>query len=185
MLAGAIAATLLLQGPSPNAVCVDLSGKTVTPLARKTTGQPKATVLIFYLAHCPISQKLTPEINRVHQEFASKGVKIYMVHEDLTLTNKEVASHAKEFGLKPPVVIDKWRAQMRVSAATISPEAVVYDQKLRMRYKGRINDLFYGLGKMRPKATTRDLRDAIAGVLTTNEGQLRRSEAIGCILPKI
>jgi hypothetical protein len=184
MLAGAIAATLLLQGPSPNAVCVDLSGKTVTPLARLKTGQPKAIVLIFYLAHCPISQKLTPEINRVHQEFSSKDVKFYLVHEDLTLTNKEVAFEAKSFGLKPTIVIDKWRTQMRSSGAKISPEAVVYDQNLRLRYRGRISDLFYGLGKMRSKATSRDLRDAIADVVAGKSFPIRQTEAIGCILPK-
>lgn len=184
MLAGALAITLLIQGrPAPSAMCVDLAGKSVAPLARQAK-PPKATVLIFYLAHCPISQKMTPEINRIHQEFTPKGVKVYMVHEDLTLSADEVAKEAKDFGLKPPVLIDKWRAQMKMSRVTISPEAVVYDHNMKAKYTGRISNLFYGLGKMRPKATSRDLRDAIAGVLAKKPVASPKTEAVGCILPK-
>ncbi|MBC8065629.1 MAG: redoxin domain-containing protein [Chlorobia bacterium] len=184
MLVGMIFSSLLLQGPRPEAVCVDLKGKTLIPLSRAQPNPPKATVLIFYLAHCPISQKLTPEINRIHKEFSAKGVKFYMVHEDLTLTSAEVAKEAKAFALTPPIVIDKWRSQKKMSGVMISPEAVVYDSKFQPRYKGRINDLFYGLGKMRPKARTRDLRDAIANVVAGKAPANSETQAIGCILPK-
>lgn len=163
---------------------MDLKGKTLIPLSRAQAKPPKATVLIFYLAHCPISQKLTPEINRIHHEFSARGVKIYMVHEDLTLTKAEVANEAKAFALAPTILIDKWRSQKKMSGVTISPEAVVYDSKFQPRYKGRINNLFYGLGKMRPKATSRDLRNAIASVLAGKAPTPSETQAIGCILPK-
>lgn len=127
---------------------------------------------------------MTPEINRIHKEFAGKGVKIYMIHEDLTLSNAEVSKEAKDFALLPPVLIDKWRAQMKVSGAKISPEAVIYDGQFRIQYQGRINDQFYGLGKMRPKITSRDLRDAVASVVEGKPVKVKKTEAIGCILPK-
>ncbi len=177
MLAGLLG-IILLSPPAPK--CVDLQGREVVPLQKPA---PKATVLIFYLAHCPISQKMTPEINRIHWEFASKGVRITMVHEDLALSAVEVAKEAKEFGLLPPVVIDKWRGQMKFSSAKISPEAVVYDSALKVRYRGRINDQFYALGKMRPKVTSRDLRDAIANVVAGKPVVQAKTEAVGCVLP--
>lgn len=181
MLAALLGITILGQGPAPVATCVDLKGNQVVPLQAKSK---KATVLIFYLAHCPISQKMTPEINRIYKEFSGKGAQFYMIHEDLTLSNQEVAKEAKDYSLLPPVLIDKWRTQMKISDAKTSPEAVVYDGQMRIQYQGRINDQFYGLGKMRPKVTSRDLRDAVASVVEGKPVRVKKTEAIGCILPK-
>lgn len=180
MLTALLGIALHQQVKTSVATCVDLDRKLVVPLEQ---GGSKATVLIFYMAHCPISQKMTPEINRIHNEFSSKGVRIYMVHEDLTLTAKEVRKEAKDFGLLPTVVIDTWRSQKKISGAKISPEAVVYDAKGKTVYQGRINDQFYGLGKMRPKVTQRDLQDAIASVVAGKPVKVSKTEAIGCVLP--
>jgi thiol-disulfide isomerase/thioredoxin len=183
MLISSVVAAMLL-GQKPEAACLDLKGNMVVPLQRSQQASTKATVLIFYLAHCPISQKLTPEINRLYQEFQPQGVKFFMVHEDLTLTNSEVKHEAVSFGLKPAIIVDKWKTQMKMSGATISPEAALYDSNMNLRYRGRINDLFYGLGKMRPKATQHDLRVAIKDVLLGKLKGIRETKAIGCILPK-
>jgi len=179
-----IAMAVLGQGPRPDAACIDLKGKQVVPLNRMANPTPQATVLIFYLAHCPIAQKMTPEINRLFKEFSPKGVQFYMIHEDATLSAKEVESEATAFGLLPQVLIDKWKTQMKVSGASTSPEAFVYNSTLRMTYRGRITDLFYGLGRMRPSATTHDLRDGILASLAGKSNLDSDSPAIGCILPK-
>ncbi len=184
MLITSVVAAAILLGQRPEAACVDLKGNMVVPLQKNQRVPPKATVLIFYLAHCPISQKLTPEINRLYQEFQTQGVKFFMVHEDLTLTNSEVKHEAVAFGLKPSIVVDKWKTQMKMSGATISPEAALYDSNMNLRYRGRISDLFYGLGKMRPKVTQHDLRLAIKDVLQSKIAGVRETKAIGCILPR-
>jgi hypothetical protein len=182
MISGLIAAALLGQGPMPDAVCVDLKGNSVVPLS-KVSPAPKATVLIFYIAECPISRKYTPEINRIYKRFSPKGVRFYMIHEDLEMSSAEVARHAKEFGLLPPILIDKWRSQMTRSGATMSPEAAVYDEKNRMRYLGRIDDRWITLGNMRPKPTKHDLAEAIEGALAGRNGPVKKTPALGCVLP--
>lgn len=184
MLAALLGITLIGQRPISDAVCVDLKGQQVVPMNSRARSSNRATVLIFYLAHCPISQKLTPEINRVFQEFSPKGVQFYMIHEDLTLSSSEIAQEAKNFGLLPPILIDKWRTQMKRSGASISPEAVVYDGGFRMTYRGRINDQFFDLGKMRPKVTKRDLREAIIEAMAGTSTGVKLTAAVGCVLPK-
>jgi hypothetical protein len=184
MLTTMIAMAILRQGPRPDAVCVDLQGNRVVPLNRMASPLPKATVLIFYLAHCPIAQKMTPEINRLYKEFTPKGIRFYMIHEDATLSDKDVKSQAEAFGLLPQVLIDKWKTQMKVSGAVTSPEAFVYNSEFRMTYRGRISDLFYGLGRMRPSATKRDLRDGILATLAGQAWTDHDAPAVGCILPK-
>ena len=182
MISALVLAVAIAQAPKTDAVCLDLAGRQIVPLSRKTPS--KATVLIFYIAHCPISQQMTPEINRVYKEFSPKGVRFFMVHEDLTLPNSEVAKEAKSYGLLPTVVVDRWRSQLKQSGAGTSPEAFVYDSALMPTYQGRITDLFYDLGKMRPKARTRDLRDAISSTLAGTVKRVKRTDAIGCVLPR-
>jgi len=181
MIPSLLGLVLLGQGPRPQAVCLDLQGRRVIPLAAPA---PKATVLIFYIAHCPIAQKMTPEINRIYKEFQGRGVRFYMVHEDTSLSSAEVAKEAKSFGLMPQVLIDKWHSQMKLSGARTSPEAFVYDTGAGLRYKGRITDLFFGIGQMKPKATTRDLHDALEIVVDGKKTDIAPTPAIGCVLPK-
>lgn len=167
----------------PDAVCVNLKGEQVVPLARMSPA-PKATVLIFYILHCPISRKYTPEINRIYRDYSKKGVRFYLIHEDLDLSNADVAKEAREYGLLPPILVDKWRAQMRRSGATMSPEAAVYDSNMLLRYLGRIDDRWITLGNQRPKPTSPDLRIAIDSVISGRVPIVRKTQAIGCVLPK-
>jgi hypothetical protein len=184
MLHGLVAAVLMAQSPPmPDAVCIDLQGKSVVPLAR-TSPSAKATVLIFYILHCPISRKYTPEINRIFSDYSKKGVRFFLIHEDLEMSREEVAKEAKEFGLLPPILVDKWRTQMRRTGATMSPEAAVYDSNQRLRYLGRIDDRWITLGNQKPKPTTHDLRSAIDLALSGRPSMVRKTAAIGCVLPK-
>jgi transposase-like protein len=183
MLASLIVVAMTSQTPMPDAACLDLAGNMVVPLAR-TSPPPKGTVLIFHIMQCPISRKYTPEINRIYQEYSKKGIRFYMIHEDLEMTPADVAKEAKEFGLLPPILIDKWRSQLRRSGATMSPEAAVYDAQMRLTYLGRIDNRWITLGNSRPKPTVLDLRNAIDGVLLGKSGQVVKQPAIGCVLPK-
>jgi hypothetical protein len=184
MMVAAIACALVFQPVQPVAACVDLKGRQVIPLDRSQEPKPAATVLIFYLAQCPISQKLTPEINRLYREFEPQGVRFFLVHEDLSLTNAQVRKEARSFGLLPPIVIDKWRRQVKLSGASISPEACIYDRDFRLVYRGRLTNLFYDLGRMRPRATKRDAHEALTQLMDGKKLRFHQTPAVGCILPK-
>ena len=66
----------------------------------------------------------------------------------------------------------------------VVPQAVVLDDRSRIRYQGRIDDLFFDLGKRRPRPRTRELRDAIDAVLDGGPVAAPDAEAIGCSLPE-
>ncbi|MBN9503803.1 MAG: hypothetical protein BGO01_08245 [Armatimonadetes bacterium 55-13] len=172
---------LQAQANGPSLVAYDLKGKPVAPLV--ADGQSKATVLIFYIAHCPIGQKMTPEINRVFREFKPKGMRMYMVHEEMTMPPADLAKEAREYGLMPPILIDREHRLMSHCGARISPQVFVYDARMKLQYHGRINDFFYGLGQMRSKVTHHDLRDAIAAVVQGLAPKVAKTEAVGCVLP--
>src|SRR3954452_18234606 len=66
-----------------------------------------ASALIFYSSECPISNAYSPTLNRIVDEFPGAKFRLVGVCVDPDLSAAEVAAHAKDFGLKFPVVHDK------------------------------------------------------------------------------
>jgi hypothetical protein len=60
---------------------------------------------------------------------------------------------------------------------------MVVDDSGRIRYRGRIDDQFFDLGRRRQVVRSHDLQDAIAAVLAGEAVQEPETEAIGCTLP--
>src|SRR4029077_18443544 len=66
----------------------------------------KATALVFILPDCPICNSYIPELNRLHEEFAPRGVSVLLVHADADMTADKAASHASEYNIQCPIVLD-------------------------------------------------------------------------------
>src|SRR5438105_14126768 len=114
------------------------------------------SVLIFYWHDCPICNSYAPEINRLYAAYTNFAFYIVQVDADLTAT--AAREHAKEYALRPPVLLDPHHRLVKLTKPTVTPEAVVLDKKRHVLYRGRIDDLYAALGKRRPSATQHDLR---------------------------
>ena len=68
-----------------------------------------ASALVFYSSECPISNAYSPTLNRIMEEFPATSLRLVGVCTDPDLSAADVAKHAKDFGLKFPVVHDKRR----------------------------------------------------------------------------
>jgi peroxiredoxin len=145
---------------------------------------PKGGVsaLIFYSSECPISNAYSPTLNRLVEEFPAASLRLVGVCVDPDLSAAEVATHAKDFGLKFPVVHDKDLAVATQLGATITPEAFVLDDQGRVRYHGRIDDQFAARQKRNLNPVTRELHDAIAAVLAGRA--VSPAEVVGCPISK-
>lgn len=160
----------------------DLDGKPHTPLA---VGDAKANVLLFTTTDCPIANGYSPEIAAIAKDFAARGVRFYAVHVDTDLTPEDARKHAKEYGITVPVLIDTRHELVAAVGATRTPEAVVLLPDGTVAYRGRINDLYAGLGKKRPAPKTHDLRDTLTAVLDGKPVPNVRTEAVGCSIPDL
>jgi len=162
--------------------------RTVLPSMRSTDGRavelsaPKGgvTALIFYSSECPISNAYSPTLNRMVEEFPAKSLRLVGVCTDPDLSAAEVATHAKDFGLKFPVVHDKDVTLAAQLGATVTPEAFVIDDQGRIRYHGRIDDQFAARQKRNANSQTRELHDAIAAVLEGRAVVPAEVPAVGC-----
>lgn len=140
----------------------------------------KAVVLFFITTDCPISNGYAPEMNRIAQTYASRGVRFYGVMADLTTPLAEVSKHAKEYGFTFPVLLDPKQTLIRFTGASVTPQAAVIQPAGTLAYLGRIDNRVEGFGEQRPRATENDLRDALDQVLAGKAVLRPSTKAVGC-----
>lgn len=184
-----LAVTILASGPlmadSPKTdrtvKFVDLAGKKHTPLA---VPEAKATVLFFLLPDCPNSNAYAPEIKRICETYKAKEVAAFIVHADPDVSAEDAKTHAKEYALPCPILLDPSHRLVEFTGVTTAPEVAVVSAEGKVLYKGRIDDLFPDFGKRRPEPTRRDLREALDAILAGKDVTTKTTKAIGCPLPE-
>lgn len=140
------------------------------------------TVLIFVSIDCPVSNRYAPEIRRLYDEFAARGVRFRLVYPNPLDDETKIARHLRDFSYPPIAERDRDRALVKTAGATITPEAAVFDARQRLVYRGRIDDRFVELGVERPAATRHDLRDALTAALAGKSVSPSHTQAVGCFI---
>ena len=162
------------QGPS----LTDLQGVLRHPLDVQAG---HVAVIIWIGIDCPISNAYAPEINRLCKHYEGKAT-FYLIHDDSDITADDVKKHTHDFGFTCPVLIDKHHLFSKLLDAGVTPECAVIAPGGKMVYRGRISDLYYGLGQRRVKATTHELADAMDDVLAGRDVKVTRTKVVGCTI---
>jgi len=140
----------------------------------------RAVVLLFIARDCPISNSYAPEIKRIMARYTPEGVAFTLVYPDTSLAAAK--EHAKGYGYTCPILLDPKHRLARRAGATVTPEAAVFAPNGKLLYRGRIDDLYFGLGQRRFTAATHDLREALDSVLSGKPVSTPRTKAIGCFI---
>ena len=158
----------------------DIDGKIHSPFDDDSI---RAIVLIFVSTDCPIANSYQPLLQRLADQYKPDGIRFFIIHPKLELTNKAARKHAGEFNIESPVVVDTGQKISRRVGATVTPQAFVFvrDQKMPA-YQGRIDNLYAGYGKRRNVATTHELADALDAVLAGRAPKKSKTEAVGCYI---
>jgi hypothetical protein len=154
----------------------DATGAVQRPL---DAGNKTGAVLIFYWHDCPICNSYAPEINRICA--ACTNFAFYIVQVDPDLTPAAALKHAKDFALRPPVLLDGRHRLVKLAGATATPEAVVFGKNKDVLYRGRIDNLYPNLSQRRAEATEHDLRDALDAI-TAGKTVKTQWPAMGCAI---
>jgi len=151
--------------------------------------QGDVVVIVFSSTDCPIANSMAPEIERIHKDLQQQGGKLYLVHAWKGRTSKDVASHAKEFGLSMEVLIDDHHELVQRFNATVTPEAVVlsFDEQgaSEVVYQGLINNLFASPGNRRDEATKHYVRDAIDAAFAGKDISPSFRKPTGCVIEQM
>ncbi len=143
------------------------------------------TALVFYSTECPIANYYGPTLNALVDQYPGKRLQLIGVCLDPDLTPEAHAAHAKEFGLKYPVIRDPNGRLAAAFGATVTPEAIVLDHAGVVRYRGRIDDQYAARRVKTAVPQTHELHDAIGALLSGQEVAVPTTTAVGCPAPEV
>jgi ribosomal protein L35AE/L33A len=158
-----------------------LSGAPVDAL--QAPAGTKAIVFLFTSTDCPISNRYAPEVRRIAETFAAKGVVVRLVYANPSEDTGAIREHMRAFSYAgaADALRDPDHALVKYVGARVTPEAAVYAGG-RIVYRGRIDDRYVELGVERPQATRHDLADAIAAVVAGQPVVQPKTQAVGCFI---
>ncbi len=162
-------ATLTLTDPSGS----------IIPLS-KLTGT-SATVIVFLYATCPLCQRAAPVLEKLWKDQKSQGVQILGVFTDGT-PPADLEKYRKDYGVSFPLIVDDGGKVASALSATVTPEAFVLDNGAKVRYMGRINDLYQVRGVQSQTPVREDLREAVNDVVSGSAVRLPRTLPVGCAI---
>ena len=174
-----------LPAPAPSTVTLlDLEGRPVQPL-EVGKGEAKVLVFVFVRTDCPIANRYAPELRRLYEAFAPRGVSFRLVYTEPNASGDSIRRHLDEHALTLTALRDPQHAFVKLVGARVTPEAAVFvpgGAGARLVYHGRIDDQYAELGRMRPAPTTHDLQEALEAVLAGRPVPRAQAPAVGCFI---
>ena len=142
----------------------------------------KAVVIYFTTTDCPIANSYVPEMNRIHDAYAPRGVAFFAVQTDLTIPVDDVVKYARDFSYAYPLLLDPDRVLVHRAGATITPQVAIFAPDGKLLYLGRIDDRVADFGKQRSKPTVLDLRNSLDAVLAGKPVPHPATKSVGCAI---
>jgi hypothetical protein len=144
----------------------------------------KWTLLFFLMSDCPIGNQYAKEIQRICSSYGPKDVRCFLVYVDPTMSAGDIRKHMKEFNYTCCSAIqDTHHDLVDKAGAMVVSEVAVFSSKAELKYRGRIDDLYAGLGKPRQVVTHHDLRDALDALIAGRNVPNPVTQAVGCFIP--
>jgi len=155
----------------------DINGNTYT---QQQVTAHKATVFVFLSCQCPVSNLYTPRLVSLAAAYSTRGVPFFAVYSDRQESLPDVIAHARQHGLKFPVVHDDRNVIADHLGAKVTPEAIIVDDTGTVRYRGRIDD-----NAVTTRVTAHDLQEALDAVLTDQPVVHPDVPAFGCVIRRV
>jgi thiol-disulfide isomerase/thioredoxin len=150
----------------------------------------KVLVFVFTANHCPTAQAYEERIERLHADYAGRGVQVVLVspndplalrldeqgYSDLGDSLEDMKIRARDRGWEFPYLYDgETEAMSRRYGPVATPHVFVFDAERSLRFVGRVDD-----GENPAKITTHDARNAIEAVLAGKPVPVETTKVFGC-----
>ncbi|HMH44598.1 MAG TPA: thioredoxin family protein [Pyrinomonadaceae bacterium] len=137
-------------------------------------------VIIFIATRCPVSNGYNDRMEKLAEDYQSKGINVIGINSNSTEPASEVKSHAAEKHLTFAILKDDGNKIADRFGANHTPEAYVIDASGKLVYHGRIDN-----SQKIEAITSNDLRDALDAVLAGKPIQKSTSVAFGCSIKRV
>ena len=187
LIAGLMAASSLTALAAPRAGdLVDLIGVRVTDVEGRhhrigvSAGKVQPAVLVFLDTACPVATRYVPELDQLREDTRASGVKLYGVLSNPDISWRESAEFVDAFGIVFPVILDSTGDLARRLGPRVTSESFVVSTANRLVYRGRIDDRFAAVGRLRTRTTSHDVRQVMEAMTRGAPVEPYETEAIGC-----
>jgi hypothetical protein len=161
---------------------LDLAGE---PFDLRRSSEGRAHVVIFTRSDCSISNGFAPEVREMCQTLHPQGVDFYLIYVDPNQKPDAIRQHLKQYDYPCPALRDPQHTLVAQTGATVTPEAVVFDNEWRIIYRGRICDQIAEAGESQTSSAKHDLRNAIEATLAGKPIAKSVTRAIGCYISQL
>lgn len=142
----------------------------------------KATVIMFICNHCPYVKHVQQGLVELANDYISKGVSFIAINsndvknytEDSPENMKKVA---ERLGYPFPYLFDETQEIAKAYDAACTPDFYIFDEGLKLIYRGQMDDSRPGNGKPVTGNDIRKALDQILGGTTVSKDQI---PSIGC-----
>ncbi len=145
----------------------------------------RALVVVFMCNHCPYVIAVQERINRLAQEYASRGVRLVGISSNDTVEYPEdnleaMRARAREQRYVFPYLIDETQEVARAYGAVCTPDFFVYQgtsgAAFELRYRGRLDDSW----KDPAVVKKRELAGALDAILAGQSIDAPQNSSMGC-----
>ena len=160
----------ILKDPAAHGIGKEIE----SALFAKHLKNSRLLVVAYAATECPISKVYRPRLDRLAEQYRSKGVSFLYVHcnyDDPPRKGKRAV----------PAVHDRTGKLTALLGATRTTDAFVLDAKRILRYRGALDDQ-YGIGYTRDRPTRTYLMDALEALLAGKTPSVEATKAPGCAI---
>jgi hypothetical protein len=140
----------------------DLDGKHADPTTDPTA---PITVTLFVDSDCPVSNRYAPEVRRLYQRYAPRGVNFWLVYPDPDISVQTIREHMQDYGYQMPALRDPEHTLVRRAGAQVTPEAGIFLADGTLVYHGRIDNRYLDITRRRAQATQHDVAAVLDALL--------------------
>ncbi|MRI02015.1 redoxin domain-containing protein [Kriegella sp. EG-1] len=142
----------------------------------------KGTVIMFICNHCPFVLHVNPIIIELAKKYLEKGISFIAISSNDVKKYPQDAPHlmkkvAKKLMYPFPYLYDKSQEVAKAYQAACTPDFYLFDNMLKLVYRGQIDDSRPGNGK---PLTGNDLHSALKALLKNEKINQVQKPSIGC-----
>jgi len=153
---------------------------------RQTTTQavagPKGLLVMFICRHCPFVKHLETALAQLGRDYEGSGIGIVAISSNDSKNYPgdapaSLAEQARDLGFTFPYLYDETQEVARAYDAACTPDFFLFDDRLKLVYRGQFDDSRPGTGV---PVTGKDLRAAMEALLAGRPISPDQRPSIGC-----
>jgi hypothetical protein len=139
----------------------------------------RGVVLVFLGTECPVARQYLPRLKELHGEYHLQGVRFLGIYSDIGVNVHKMATHAHDEDIPFPVLLDENHRLADLLEVHVTPEVVLLDGRLKVRYQGAIDNQYQKHGR-KAAATANYLSDALGSLIKGDSISQAYAPASGC-----